>query len=257
MKQTWGTSAFEIVAEFGADGAVSARRRCTLVDFGFAMFARVSGAALAFVSVHLIETTVRSDGIARIVETLVDINLALGTQESWSAETLETLNTVRASTAVLARTSRTSQSRSSTNSAVVDNQLAILSSPSSGALALVISFQILTRSSVEARISGAFFYLCAAIGAGPTRLTDALSFEETIDASAVCSARRRIAKVHFDFATFTGETGGAGAAEIVQKVRAISSEETRRIGAVVDVIGAQWSFPSRRADALETALFEW
>lgn len=189
---SWWAGAFEIVDKFGTDTAVDARRRRALVNLCLAVLSSESSAALAFVLVHLVEATVSSNRIARIVQTLINIDLTLSAQVTGSAEALEALGTVGASTAVLARSSRSSrssQSRSSADSAVVDSVLTVLSGPSGSALTFVIGFQVVARPSIEARLCGALVYLDTAISSSPTRFANALSLEEAIDASAMRSAR--------------------------------------------------------------------
>lgn len=62
--------------------------------------------------------------------------------------------------------------------------------------------------------------------------------------------------VHLHLATFASETSRAGATEIVQEICAVGTKKAGLVGTVIHIIGAKRSFPSRRADALETSLFE-
>ena len=143
--------------------------------------------------------------------------------ESWPALALETLQRVAVGAAVLALLAREAQ----------------------GAQAAVVSLHVLALAAIEAGIARAFVHLDAVVGARPAGLAEAQSAEEDVDAGSVLSARRRRSvQVHFGHAPLPGESGRTGASEIVNKV-----------DAVVDVVGAEWTFLSDRVDALETALF--
>jgi hypothetical protein len=67
------------------------------------MLSSESSAALAFVFVHLIKTTISSNRIARVVQTFVNVDFALSAQVTGSAQAMETFSSVGASTSVLAR----------------------------------------------------------------------------------------------------------------------------------------------------------
>ena len=65
-----------------------------------------------------------------------------------------------------------------------------------------------------------------------------------------------MAHVHFGLAPLPSESGRTGAGEIVNQVGAIATQQARGFGAVVDIVGAERTSPSGRADAFETTLFQ-
>ena len=197
--------------------------------------------------VDLVQASVRPYWIAWIVQAFVNVNLALDAQESRPALALETFQGVAAGAAMLARLTP----------AIVDAVLALFARKAQGAKAAEVSLNVLALAAIEARIGRAFVHLDSAVGARPAGLAEAQSAEEDVDAGAVFPAgRKRPAKVHFGLAPLPSESGRTGAGEIVNQVGAVAAQQTGRFGAVVDVVGAERTFPSGRADAFETALFQ-
>ena len=84
--------------------------------------------------------------------------------------------------------------------------LAVLSGESLNTAAFVVSFGILTGSSVFARIGRAFVDLDAAVSAAPASFASAESGEVTIHTGSVLPTRRRGAEVNFNLASFASKS---------------------------------------------------
>ena len=131
--------------------------------------------------------------------------------------------------------------------------LALFAREAQGAQAAVVSLNVLALAlAIEARIAGTFVHLDSAVGARPAGLAEAQRAEGDVDAAAVLSARRRrpMAHAHFGLAPLPSESGRTGTGEIVNQVSAVAAQQTRGFGAIVDVVGAEWAFPSGSTDAL-------
>lgn len=177
---TGWASAFKVVDQFGANATVEAGRNgCAFVDFIFAQGARESWPALAVVFVDLIQAAVGTDGIARVVQAFVDVNLALDAEETGPTLALEALQRIGASASVLARLAP----------AIVDAVLAVFAGEAQGAKASIIAFDVLALASVQARVGRAFVHLNGAVGTRPAWLTNAQGVKVAVDASAVFAAR--------------------------------------------------------------------
>ena len=208
---TLGAHAFKPADLVPARGAVQTRIRGTVVDVDLARRSGVAFATVTDESVVQVDATIRSNGAARVAETLVQFRLALQPDEARPAPADEPLQLVHAGPSVLARIGGT----------VVDSVLTLFARVAWLAGARVPVDLIDTLAAVPARFAGTFVYVRLACRAGPSRMTDALVAEQIVHAYPVQAWVAR-AQVYLLVAPFASESWWAVAAEVGYQISAVS-----------------------------------
>lgn len=241
---TVGTLTRERVDSVVTFAVVHAWVTCAIVNILFAHLSGVSRVAHALVVVIQIQTLFRAFWTTRVAQAFIDSGFALKTQETGPTAAHESVQHVDARPSVLTRSRGT----------VVDQMLTSFASVADVTTTRITVDQVRALAVVAARVACAIVDVDFTGGAGPSWMAHALMTEQFVNAHAVLTRVRR-AYFYFRFTPFAGETGWAGAFEIVDEVRASSSQETRSFRAVVDVHITMFAFPTRFTFAFVPALF--
>lgn len=138
-------------------------------------------------------------------------------------------------------------------SAIVDYMLTVLAGVASIAEAIVAVDIVHTASAVLTGVAGAVVLVDLTRWTFPARLADALVPEQFVDTEA-SHTWVGFTKVHLDFTPLAGESSLARALEVVDEIRAVTTQQTRLFQTVINVDIAVPSLPTAGTFAGVSAL---